>query len=239
MRTGGPGRRKCSRAGSRGAGGRGEADRGRVWDIMSARATVEKRSGENALVLSMARVQQLVADAIIPVAEIQLGPELVPRALLQFLLLQVALLLYVGPRDIVEVAERLGAAGNGGLRRPILLLRLLDNVRDGFYGVDVSLVALLFAQASIIPSVRAHVEGWAYVWLLEERHAAAVAMGPGLLGLDTVVLRDNAADPDILVHGGRMRRAASARCWILALRVVLGRSPERSWSCGRAAAHLV
>lgn len=107
----------------------------------------------------MAHIQQLVADAIVPISEIQLGPELISRALLKLLLLQLAFLFYVGPRNIVEVAERLGAAGDGSLRWAIILLGLLDNVRNGFYGIDVSLVALLLAQASIITSARARGAG--------------------------------------------------------------------------------
>jgi hypothetical protein len=96
----------------------------------------------------MARLQQLVADAAIPLGELELGAQL----LLRLLLLQRALLPHVRAHDGVEVAVRLGAAGEGGGRRAIeLARRVLCDLCYGVCALDVSLALLQRNSSETLP----------------------------------------------------------------------------------------
>lgn len=87
----------------------------------------------------MACFQQLLVDAAIPLGKLELSAQV----LLGLLFLQSPLLFHVRPHHRVEVAVGFGAAGDGGGRRAIELVRyIFYRLFNGFCALDVSLTLL-------------------------------------------------------------------------------------------------
>jgi hypothetical protein len=96
----------------------------------------------------VARFQQLVVDAAIPLGKLELSAEI----LLRLLSLERPLLLHMRPHDRVEVAVGLGATGHGGWRGTIELAGdLLYRLYNGFCALDVSLTLLPQPLSIMLP----------------------------------------------------------------------------------------
>jgi hypothetical protein len=96
----------------------------------------------------VARFQQLVVDAAIPLGKLELSAEI----LLRLLSLERPLLLHMRPHGRVEVAVGLGATGHGGWWGTIELAGdLLYRLYNGFCALDVSLTLLPQPLSIMLP----------------------------------------------------------------------------------------